>query len=50
MDNDQWRVNKVDILMGVCYRRPNQDEETDETFHEQLAKVALSVALVFMGD
>lgn len=24
--------NKVDILAGVCYRAPNQDEETDEAF------------------
>jgi len=29
-----------DILVGVCYRPPNQDEEMDEAFCEQLAKVA----------
>jgi len=23
-------ANKVDILVGVCYRLPNQDEEMDE--------------------
>ena len=36
--------------MGVCYRPPNQDEETDEEFYRQLAKVAKSSALVLMGD
>ena len=29
-----------DILVGVCYRPPNQDEKMDEAFCEQLAKVA----------
>ena len=39
-----------DILVGVCYRPPNQDEEMDEAFCEQLAEVARSPALVLMGD
>ena len=26
------RATKVDMLMGVYYRPPNQDEETDEAF------------------
>jgi len=26
------RANKADILLGVCYRPLNQDEEVDETF------------------
>ena len=39
-----------DILVGVCYRLPNQDEEIDETFYEQLAEVARSSALVLVGD
>ncbi len=29
-----------DILVGVCYRLPNQDEEKDKAFCEQLAEVA----------
>ena len=33
------KTNKVDILVGVFYRPPNQDEETDEVFYEQLAEV-----------
>ena len=36
--------------MGVCYRPPNQDEEKDKAFYEQLAEVARSPALVLMGD
>ena len=44
------RTDKADILVGVCYRLPNQDEETDEVFYEQLAEAARSPALVLMGD
>ena len=36
--------------MGVCYRLPNQDEETDEVFYEQLAEAVQSPALVLKGD
>ena len=35
-------ANKVDILVGVCYRLPNQDEEMDEVFYEQLAEVTIT--------
>ena len=34
------RADKADILVGVCYRPPNQDEDTDELFYEQLAEAA----------
>ena len=36
--------------MGDCYIPPNQDEETDEVFYEQLEEAARSPALVLMGD
>jgi len=26
------KANKADILLGVCYRPPNQDEEVSEFF------------------
>ncbi len=29
-----------DILVGVCYRLPNQDEDKDVAFYEQLPEVA----------
>ncbi|GAB0210334.1 hypothetical protein GRJ2_003499200 [Grus japonensis] len=41
---------KADILLGVCYRPPNQDEEADEAFYKQLAEVSQSPALVLVGD
>jgi len=39
MGKDQGSTNKVDILVGVYYRLPTQDEETDETLYEQLTEV-----------
>ena len=35
---------------GVCYRLPNQDEEKDKAFCEQLAEVAQLPALILIGD
>jgi len=36
--------------VGVCYRPPSQDEETDEIVYKQLGEVSRSLALVLMGD
>ena len=33
-------ANKADILLGVCYRPPNQDEKMDKVFYEQLVETA----------
>ncbi|GAB0202648.1 hypothetical protein GRJ2_002730400 [Grus japonensis] len=44
------KANKADILLGVCYRPPNQDEEADEAFYKGLAEVSQSLALVLVGD
>jgi len=44
------KANKADILLGVCYRPPNQDEEVDEVFYKRLAEVSQPLALVLMGD
>ena len=44
------RANKADILVGVCYRLSNQDEETDKVLYEQLAEVVLLAALVLVID
>ena len=35
------KASKADILLGVCYRPPNQDEEVDEVFYKRLAEVSL---------
>ncbi|KAK4821729.1 hypothetical protein QYF61_000272 [Mycteria americana] len=37
-------------MVGVCYRPPNQDEEADEIFYNQLGEVSQSLTLVLMGD
>jgi len=42
------KAKKADILLGVCYRPPNQDEEVDEAFYKQLAEVSQSLALVLV--
>ena len=43
--------NKASVLVRVCYRPLNQDEETDEEFYRQLTEVAKSsAALVLVGD
>jgi len=44
------KANKADILLGVCYRPPNQDEEADEVFYKRLAQVSQSLALFLMRD
>ena len=42
-------ANKVGILMAVCNRLRNQDEEMDEVFYKQLAEVPQSPVLVLLG-
>jgi len=44
------KVNKAGILLGVCYRPPNQDEEADKVFYKRLAEVSQTLALVLMRD
>ncbi|KAK4810529.1 hypothetical protein QYF61_004492 [Mycteria americana] len=42
--------NKADVIVGVYYRSPSQDDSTDELFYRQLGEISGSVALVLMGD
>jgi len=44
------KASKADILLGVCYKPPNQGEEADEVFCKRLAEVSQSLALVLVGD
>ena len=37
------KANKSDIIVGVCYRPPNQDEEVDKTLDSQLVEVSRSL-------
>ena len=44
-----------DILVGVCYRLLNQDEEMNEAFYEQLRKLhsfswETSTSLIYVGN
>ena len=50
MGKDGGKACRGDILVEVWYRPPNQDEEMDEAFYEQLAEVIQSPALVLVGD
>ncbi|GAB0178841.1 hypothetical protein GRJ2_000349400 [Grus japonensis] len=43
------KANKADMV-GVCYRPPNQDEETDEILYKPLGEVSQSLALVLVGN
>jgi len=42
-------INKADIMVGVCYKPPNQDEEADKIFYKQLGEVSQSLALVLIN-
>ncbi|PKU41370.1 adaptin ear-binding coat-associated protein 1 [Limosa lapponica baueri] len=44
------RASKADIVVGVCYRPPNQDVEVDDIFYKQLGEVSKSLALVLVGE
>lgn len=40
------KTNKAIIMVGVCYRPPNQDEKADEIFYRHLQEVSQSLACV----
>lgn len=44
------KANEADVLVGICYKPPNQAEEADEILHKQLGEVSKLLALVPMGD
>ncbi|GAB0203947.1 hypothetical protein GRJ2_002860300 [Grus japonensis] len=44
------KANKADIMVGVCHRPPNKNEEADKIFCKQLGEVSQSVTLVHVGD
>jgi len=44
------QAHKGDITVGVYYRPPDQEEESDEAFYRQLQAASQSQALVLMGD
>ena len=42
--------SKGHLVVGVCYRPPDQEEAVDEALMLQLQEVLCSWALVLMGD
>jgi len=44
------KANKADVMVGVCYRPPTQDEEADEIFYKKPGEVSRLLALVLTGD
>ncbi|RMC10100.1 hypothetical protein DUI87_12898 [Hirundo rustica rustica] len=44
------KANEADILLGVCYCPPNQEEEMDNLLYKQLENVSGSSALFLIGD
>ncbi|KAF4804031.1 hypothetical protein TURU_011235 [Turdus rufiventris] len=39
-----------DIIVEVCYRLPNQEDQPDESLYRQIGEASRSQALVLMGD
>ena len=37
------KASKTDVIMGICYRPLNQDEEVDKTLDSQLVEVSRSL-------
>ncbi|GAB0207584.1 hypothetical protein GRJ2_003224100 [Grus japonensis] len=44
------RAGAGDIIVGVCYRPPDQGDRADEAFYRQIGAASCSQALVLMGD
>ncbi|GAB0209376.1 hypothetical protein GRJ2_003403300 [Grus japonensis] len=47
--NPRGVENKADVVVGVYYPSPSQDDSTDELCYRQLGEISGSVALVLMG-
>ena len=44
------KTGKGDIVVGVCYKPPDQEEPADETLYRQTGAASHSQALVLMGN
>ncbi|RMC00174.1 hypothetical protein DUI87_22776 [Hirundo rustica rustica] len=44
------KANNADILLGVCYRPSNQEEEVDNLFYKQQENISGSSAPVLVGN
>ncbi|RMC11936.1 hypothetical protein DUI87_11065 [Hirundo rustica rustica] len=50
MGKNQGKANKGDILVGICYRAPNQDEEVDVVFYKKLENIPTPPAFGLVKD
>ena len=39
-----------DVIVGVCYRPPDQEDRADEALYRQMGAASRSQALILMGD
>lgn len=44
------KANKGDVVVGLFYRLPSQDDHTDELFYKELRDISRSATLVLMDD
>ncbi|GAB0183760.1 hypothetical protein GRJ2_000841300 [Grus japonensis] len=44
------RAGTGDIIVGICYRPPKQEDRADEALYRQTGAASCSQALVLMGD
>ena len=44
------RAGTGDIILGVCYRPPNQEDQEDEALYRQIGAASCSIAPVPMED
>ena len=59
-DGDDWfeslwvkikaKANKTDIILGISYQPPDQDEEVVQTFYRLLVQVRRSLSPVLVGN
>lgn len=43
-----WQINLAEVVVGFCYRPPDQEEEVDEAAFRQLEEASLSQAMFLM--
>ncbi|KAJ7417184.1 hypothetical protein WISP_65823 [Willisornis vidua] len=46
----EGQTNNEDVIVGVCYRPPSQDNDTDKLFFEKLKDTSNPTAFVLMRD
>lgn len=50
MGKNQEKANRVDILVGICHRPPNQNQAAEKLFCKQLTEDSQLPVLVLMEN